>query len=69
MPVIVAAESSHKHEETNANVFPLRVRARNLYRRLDLPNRINVDRVTASLMMECCASPRRGQPELLVAKD
>jgi HSP20 family protein len=47
--VIVAAESSHKHEETNANVHLCEFGAKNLYRRLDLPNRINVDRVTASL--------------------
>jgi len=47
--VIVAAESSHKHEETNANVHLCEFGEKNLYRRLDLPNRINVDRVTASL--------------------
>lgn len=47
--VIVAAESSHKHDETNANVHLCEFGAKNLYRRLDLPTSINVDRVTASL--------------------
>jgi HSP20 family protein len=47
--VIVTAESNHKHEETNANVHLCEFGEKNLYRRLDLPNRINVDRVTASL--------------------
>jgi HSP20 family protein len=47
--VIVAAESTHKHEEANANVHLCEFGARNLYRRLDLPRSINVDRVTASL--------------------
>jgi HSP20 family molecular chaperone IbpA len=47
--VIVAAESSHKHEENNTKVHPCEFGTRSLYRRLDLPKSINIDRVTASL--------------------
>lgn len=47
--VIVAAESNHKHEEAKENSYLCEFGARNLYRRLELPKSINVDRVTASL--------------------
>jgi len=47
--VIVSAESSHKHEETNANVHFCEFGGKTLYRRLDLPKPINVDQVTANL--------------------
>jgi HSP20 family protein len=47
--VIVAAESNHKHEENKENVHLCEFGSRNLYRRLELPTSINVDKVSASL--------------------
>ncbi len=47
--VIVSAESNHKHEEKEANVYFCEFGEKTLYRRLDLPTPIDVDKVTASL--------------------
>ena len=47
--LIVSAKSSHKHEEKNADVHFCEFGARTLYRRLDLPKPINVEKVTARL--------------------
>jgi HSP20 family molecular chaperone IbpA len=47
--VIVSAESSHKHEENNADVHFCEFGEKTLFRRLDLPQPINVDKVTANL--------------------
>jgi HSP20 family protein len=47
--VIVSAESSHRHEEKDANVHFCEFGTKTLYRRIDLPAAIDTDRVTASL--------------------
>jgi HSP20 family molecular chaperone IbpA len=47
--VIVSAESHHKHEEKDANVHFCEFGEKTLFRRLDLPVPIDVDKVTASL--------------------
>ena len=47
--VIVSAESSHKHEENKEDVHFCEFGTRTLFRRLDLPTPINVDKVTANL--------------------
>src|SRR5579863_7267480 len=47
--VIVSAESSHKHEENKGDVHFCEFGAKTLFRRLDLPKPINVDRVTANI--------------------
>ena len=47
--VIVSAESSHKHEEDKEDVHFCEFGAKMLFRRLDLPTPINVDKVTASI--------------------
>jgi HSP20 family molecular chaperone IbpA len=47
--VIVSAESNHRHEENSADVHFCEFGSRTLFRRLDLPEPINVDRVTANL--------------------
>jgi HSP20 family molecular chaperone IbpA len=47
--VIVSAESSHKHEENNEDVHFCEFGEKVLFRRLDLPKPINVDKVTANL--------------------
>jgi HSP20 family molecular chaperone IbpA len=47
--VIVSAESSHRHEENKEDVHFCEFGARTLFRRLDLPKPINVDKVTANL--------------------
>ena len=47
--VIVSAESSHKHEGNNEDVHFCEFGTKTLFRRLDLPSPINLDKVTASL--------------------
>jgi len=47
--VIVSAQSSHKHEENGADVHSCEFGAKTLFRRVDLPKPINVDKVIASL--------------------
>jgi len=47
--VIVSAQSSHKNEEKEADVHFCEFGAKTLFRRVDLPKPINVDKVTASL--------------------
>ena len=47
--VIVSAESSHKPEENKEDVHFCEFGTRTLFRRLDLPTPINVDKVTANL--------------------
>jgi HSP20 family molecular chaperone IbpA len=47
--VIVSAESSHKHEENKEDVHFCEFGAKTLFRRLNLPTPINVDKVTANL--------------------
>jgi len=47
--VIVSAESTHKHEEKTEDVHFCEFGEKTLFRRLDLPKPINVDRVTATL--------------------
>lgn len=47
--VIVSAESSHKHEETKENVHFCEFGSKTLYRKLELPKSINVEKVTATL--------------------
>lgn len=47
--VIVFAESSHKHDEEDGNVYLCEFGAKSLYRRLDLPKPIDVETVKAKL--------------------
>ena len=47
--VIVSAESTHKHEEHKEDVHFCEFGSRTLFRRLDLPKPINVDKVTGNL--------------------
>ena len=47
--VIVSAESNHKHEENNEDVHFCEFGTKTLFRRLDLPAPINLDKVTANL--------------------
>jgi len=47
--VIVTAESTHKHEEKDGQVYLCEFGGKSLYRRIDLPKPISVDKVTASL--------------------
>jgi HSP20 family molecular chaperone IbpA len=47
--VIISAQSNHKHEEHNEDVHFCEFGAKTLYRRLDLPKPVNVDKVTARL--------------------
>lgn len=47
--LIVKASSSHKHDQTEGGVRFCEFDQKTLFRRLDLPEPINVDRVTANL--------------------
>ena len=47
--LIVKGSSVHKHEQTDGDVRFCEFDQRTLFRRFDLPERINVDQVTASL--------------------
>ncbi len=46
--VLIEAEASHKHEESDGKIHLCEF-ARKLFRRLDLPSAINVDKVSATL--------------------
>jgi len=47
--VVVQADSTHTHEGTNGNVRFCEFSGKQLYRRLDLPGPVDVDKVSASL--------------------
>ena len=47
--VVISAESRHNHDETDGDVHFCEFGQRALYRRLNLPKPINVDKVTAHL--------------------
>lgn len=47
--VVVQADSTHTHEGSNGNVRFCEFSGKQLYRRLDLPGSVDVDKVTASL--------------------
>jgi len=47
--LIVKAESTHKHDETKGNVRFCEFGQKTLFRRFDLPESIDVDKVTAEL--------------------
>ena len=47
--VTVSAECSHKHEESDGNVHFCEFGEKTLFRQFDLPEPINVDKVTARL--------------------
>ncbi len=48
--VVVYAESNHKHEEKDGNVRFCEFGAKSLYRRFDLPQSIDVNKVSAHLV-------------------
>lgn len=47
--LVIEAEASHTHEEKNENVCFCEFSGKQLFRRLDLPAPVDVDKVTASL--------------------
>lgn len=74
--VIVFAGSSHKHEEEDGDVHLCEFGAKSLYRRLDLPKYIDVEKVKGNSMTEFSAlapgRPNRvfsGKSESLTTSD
>jgi HSP20 family protein len=49
MVLFVEAESKHEHEKSEGDVYFCELGQKRLFRRLDLPAPINVDKVSASL--------------------
>ncbi len=47
--LIVRAQERHNHESTEGNVYFCEFGEKSLFRRFDLPSRIDVDKVTANL--------------------
>jgi HSP20 family protein len=49
MGLVIEAESKHEHKHTDGDVYYCEFRDKHLFRKLDLPGAINVDKVTAHL--------------------
>lgn len=47
--IVICAESTHKHDKSEGNVYFCEFGDRTLYRRFDLPAPIDVDKITAHL--------------------